>query len=381
MTATPDDNPLEEHHHFLADTNRLQAFARAVARVIRPGDVVLDLGAGTGILGLLACRAGAGCVYSIEVGGMIELARRLGQANGFGERMHFIKGLSTHVELPERVDAIVTDQIGHFGYQAGLLQYVPDARRRFLKPGGRIIPARVHLQVAPVTGNDLFENVAFWERPILGFDMSPVRQYAAGTPYMMKFQAEHVLGPVLTVASIDLAQAEPTPLRLEAELTFDRAGTLHGIGGWFLAELAPDVFMTNSPLAQESIGRMNSYFPIERPVAVRAGDRLRLDMSIRPLEMMTSWTVVVVQQGREERFQHSTLQGMIVSREEVAKNRPDFVPRLSPWAEARRTILELCDGQRTLREIQDAVARRHAGLFRAPGEAAQFIAECIARYT
>src|SRR5262245_14768649 len=95
---------LDEHRHYLADQVRTAAFRQAIEEIVKPGDVVIDMGAGTGILGLLACQAGARRVYSIDSGGVIELARKLCHANGFGDRVIFVKGLSTRVELPEKVD-------------------------------------------------------------------------------------------------------------------------------------------------------------------------------------------------------------------------------------------------------------------------------------
>src|SRR5687767_9165425 len=95
---------LDEHRRYLADGARTAAYRQAIEEAVRPGAVVLDLGCGTGVLGLLACQAGAGRVYAIDSGGVIELARKLAQANGYADRVTFVKGMSTRVELPERVD-------------------------------------------------------------------------------------------------------------------------------------------------------------------------------------------------------------------------------------------------------------------------------------
>ena len=118
---------LSEHRQYLSDEARISAFRRAIEEIVNPGEVVLDLGSGTGILGLLACRAGAGRVYAIEESGMIGLAREVCQANGFQDRVVFIKGLSTRVELPEKVDVVVADQIGRLGFEAGVFEYFRDA--------------------------------------------------------------------------------------------------------------------------------------------------------------------------------------------------------------------------------------------------------------
>src|SRR5262245_35617766 len=106
---------VDEHRQYLADGARLAAFRRAIREVVKPGDLVVDLGAGTGVLGLLACEAGAGRVYAIDAGGMIEVARGVARANRLENRVTFVKELSLHTELPERVDVVIADQIGRFG--------------------------------------------------------------------------------------------------------------------------------------------------------------------------------------------------------------------------------------------------------------------------
>lgn len=367
---------VDEHRQYLSDKPRLAAFREAIARVVKPGDVVVDLGAGTGILGLLACRAGAARVYAIDEGGMIQLAREICRVNGFADRVTFIKEPSERASLPERADVVVADQIGRFGFEAGLLEYFSDARARFLKPGGRMIPARVTLEVAPVEHPDLSGQVEFWTGRPEGFDVRPARAVAANTGYPARISREHLLSEPASLAVLDLASATAEPFRGDVAVDVTRDGTLHGVGGWFVAEMAPGVTMSNSPIAPTPINRHNVFFPVDCPVAVKRGDRVRVAMRIIPGESLVAWTVEV----NDRRFAHSTFRGMLIAAEDLARTQPGFRPRLSPWGEARRTVLTLCDGRRALAEIEAEVHARHPGLFASPAAAARFVAEVVTRY-
>src|SRR3954462_4954787 len=106
---------IDEHREYLSDPARIDAYRRAMTEVVRAGDVVIDVGAGTGILGLLACEAGAARVYAVDAGPILDLARAIAQANGFGDRIIHVRELSTRAVIPELADVVVTDQIGHFG--------------------------------------------------------------------------------------------------------------------------------------------------------------------------------------------------------------------------------------------------------------------------
>jgi len=378
---------VDEHRQYLSDQPRISAFRQAIAEVVKPGAVVLDLGAGTGILGLLACQAGASRVYSIDEGGMIELARSICRANGFQDRVVFIKNLSLHVDLPEKVDVVVADQIGRFGFDAGVLEYFSDARERFLKPGGIMIPSLVDLCVAPVEHQEMWNQVEFWNTAPAGFDFHPVRTQAANTGYPVKYRPEHLLGVPATGATLDLAVATPAPFDVEASIRATRAGTLHGIGGWFSAQLAPDVSMTNSPLAPHPINRHNVFFPIDQPVSLAEGDHIQINMRIMPADLVVSWNVEVSAADQHSKsqvkgsFTHSTWKGMLVSKEDLLRTRPTFAPKLTPRGEARLSVLSLCDGQRALLEIEQEVYQRHPTLFRSLSEAATFVAEVITRYS
>lgn len=377
---------VDEHREYLSDANRLEAYRRAIEELVTPGCVVVDLGSGTGIMALLACRAGARQVYAIEETSIIGLAREICEANGFGERIAFIKDFSTYAQIPEQADVVVADQIGRFGFDAGILEYFSDARRRFLKPGGVLLPSRIDLIVAPVDCADLWRQVEFWNESPAGFNFQPARKLAANTGYPTKLEPGELLAAPAIIASLDTGQCPTSIPGAEASMEVERAGILHGVGGWFSAQLSASVAMSNGPLEARPIRRSNVFFPIDRPVAVEKGDQVRVTMTIRPNGSMVAWAVEIRDRqaapgsAPKARFTHSTFQGMLLCTEDLKRSQPQFVPSLTARGEARRSILELCDGRRSLAEIEQEVHRRHPHLFHSSGEAAAFVGEVVTRY-
>jgi protein arginine N-methyltransferase 1 len=368
-----DPGLVDEHFRYLSDPIRMAAYTRAIERVVRPGDRVLDLGSGTGILGLLACRAGARRVYAVDEGRMLELAREEFRANGFEDRAVFIRGHSRRVALPERVDVVLADQIGTFGVDAGLLEYFADARARFLEPKGRMVPERLDLHVAPVESRAAWEKIGFWERSPAGFDFSPARRAAAHAVQPLAFCREELLAASTLVRSITLGEP-PTSLALEATFSTERKGTLHGLAGWFTAQLAPGVYLTNAPGAPDAMDRRSAFFPVGEAVAVEAGTKIHATWQLR-LPDVASWTCHVG--GR--RFSQTNLLAVPLGAEDIRKQDPKHRPRLSPRGEARRHALELCDGGRALSEIEDELVRSHGSVLGSREEVAAFLAALVER--
>jgi len=374
---------LDEHRGYLADTNRVAAYEAAVAATVRPGVVVVDLGAGSGVLGILACRAGARRVYVVEALATMELARRLYQASGFAERAVFLRGWSSSVTIPEPADVVLCDQVGYFGVGAGLLGSLADARRRFLRSGGTIVPQRLAFELGAVDAKALGERVQFWlERPV-GLDLSPVHRLAANAPFPAALRPSMLLGPPVRGLDLDLAGEPPQALSLAVRLTIERAGVLHGLAGWVVATLAPGISMTNDPRSPTRIDRPGLFLPLERAVEVAPGDEIAAHVILRAADDLLAWRVEVSGPGQppHARFSHSSFSAMLLSREDLARQRPDWAPRLSSSGQAERLVLELVDGQRTRQEIEAELARRHAALFPEPRQAAAFVAQVLARST
>ena len=129
-----------EQERMLADKPRMEFYRAAIQRHIQPGDRVIDLGTGTGILAALASRRGAAKVYAIDHSSILETARTLAQANRI-ERVDFIATHSTEFSLSERVDVIVHEQMGDCLFDEAMVANVCDLRDRLLKPDGLILPS------------------------------------------------------------------------------------------------------------------------------------------------------------------------------------------------------------------------------------------------
>ena len=110
---------------------------------------------------MFAARAGAARVYAVERTSAAVLAQELAAANGVAEIVQVIHGDVLDVDLPERVDVIVSEWLGGFGIDEGMLVPVIVARDRWLKPGGVMIPRLVMAWAALVHDRYLGEMVEF----------------------------------------------------------------------------------------------------------------------------------------------------------------------------------------------------------------------------
>ena len=151
----------EVHRTMIRDRVRTEAFRRAINSVVGPGDAVLDVGAGSGILSVFAALAGAADVYAVERTSIAVLANELAAANGVAEIVHVTHGDVMDIELPGRVDVIVSEWLGGFGIDEGMLAPLVAARERWLKPGGVMIPHSVTAWTALVHDRYLADTLEF----------------------------------------------------------------------------------------------------------------------------------------------------------------------------------------------------------------------------
>ncbi|KAG5023864.1 hypothetical protein JHK85_020206 [Glycine max] len=209
------------------------------------GRVVVDVGAGSGILSLFAAQAGAKHVYAVEASEMAEYARKLIAGNPtLAQRITVIKGKVEDVELPEKADILISEPMGTLLVNERMLESYVIARDRFLVPAGKMFPAVGRIHMAPFTDEYLFIEIAnkalFWQQQnYYGVDLTPLH----GTAFQGYFSQPVVdaFDPRLLIAPsmfhvIDFTKIKEEELyEIDIPLRFIASvGTrVHGLACWF----------------------------------------------------------------------------------------------------------------------------------------------------
>jgi SAM-dependent methyltransferase/acyl carrier protein len=139
------------YHVMTSDRVRARAYRSAIERTVR-GKSVVDIGTGGDLaLARMCLEAGAKRVYALEMlEQAFEQASRLARELHHSDRLVLIQGEAQKIELPEKVDICVSELIGAIGSSEGVIEVLNDARR-FLRPGGEMIPRRCVTKVAAVS--------------------------------------------------------------------------------------------------------------------------------------------------------------------------------------------------------------------------------------
>ena len=327
---------LQYHAFCLTNTGtRLTQYERAIAAVVRQGDVVLDLGTGSGLLAVLACRAGARRVYAIEASDAVQMGTLLTSTTEFAERIEFVHATSQKVALSEQVDVIVGDIHDTFGFQPGGLASIMDVRDRLLKPGGTLIPQATELMIAPLEAAALYaREIDVWNGCVHGVGLSSIRPFAVSHVHPGRFDSDQLLSPAAAIGTLDLARATSLHFSGSAVTTIHRDGIAHGLCGCFVTTLAGDIRMGNVPGDSSTTNFAQAFFPFDQSVPVAAGDEVSISIDSHDGHI-ARWRAAISRGGqRHAQFDHSTLNGLLVSPASAAsrlrRGKPSQLRTLGP---------------------------------------------------
>ena len=277
-----------EHARMLHDDRRTNDYIAALRDAVRPEDIVLDIGTGSGVLAIAAARAGARHVYAVEASDIADVAERVFAANRMQERVTLIRGWSREIELPEPADVLVAEVIGNEPFEEEILETTLDARRRLLKPDARLIPHTLDLVARPL----LLPNTEARQRTIgrraierwrqlYDIEFQPLLDAAFPGPVNNPTEAEVLaqwppLGPPVTLAKVELGGYERPTVDASAELAVAPDALVNAVAITFEAHLYGSVIHTLDPWRWPSSSWATSVWVLPDAIRIAAGTTLRV---------------------------------------------------------------------------------------------------------
>jgi protein arginine N-methyltransferase 1 len=239
-----------------------------------------------------------------------------------------------------------------------------------MKPDGIVVPAAIELRIAPVESEVCRRLVGQWRDGSVPKDYSWLGNAAANSKHAVELRKQDLIASSVTLATLEFGPECPPYLSWTTEFSSERDGKIDGIAGWFDCRLSDDIHMSNSPEATEHLDRPQAYLPLDAPVTVNAGDKLKVTVMIRHEDGVIGWIVELPDSG--ERFSHTTFNGLLLDGDALNRGRPDRIAKLNARGRARQVLLSYCDGKRTISEVEALVICKHPDLFPSPEATSSF---------
>ena len=289
---------LSDYLWMLADRRRVDAYSAAIAAIVRPGDRVIEIGAGIGYFSVVAVRAGAARVDAIEINPVGHIGARVMAANNLDERVRVFCGDASDFTPETRADVIIADLRGPTPFAGRSLAVVLDARRRMLRDGGAIIAAADHLWSAPVRQSRTFEREVMAPLANGIVDLSPARRVMFDTPMRCGIAVDELCAAPAPWGVIDYRTLLSPHHQGRSEWQFERDEEVRGIAVWFEADLGAGLRFSTAPDQPRSV-YSQLLIPLQETLVVRAGERLQAELAVHfaNAEYVWAWNVRIINAG------------------------------------------------------------------------------------
>lgn len=308
---------IDFHQLMLNDEIRMTTYRNAIQEAVKPGMVVLDIGTGTGILGLWALQAGAKHLYAIDVNPKIlSVAVQNFEQAGFSGQYEVFNDLSNNIDLPIKVDLIISEIMGNLADNEDFIPILTDAHQRFLAAGGKMLPAKVCSKLTPISSLRAHQQVQSKSvhriNPSYSID-GLLQRLAIESPFNIYYDViipdKCCLSTAQTAREFKLDGNDQSVYEIDLNFQVDTDGVFTGFKGSFVADLSDSVTLDTSGCDIVSKRASNSwkhcYLPIEDPFDVKCGDEIQLLLSrfypsceSLPFRQCYQWSGIIKRQSQ-----------------------------------------------------------------------------------
>jgi len=373
---------LSDYLWMIADDVRVAAYASAIRALVRPGDRVLDVGAGFGFFSVIAAAAGARHVDAVETNPAIHLGPRIAAANGCAGRIAFHRYDVRRLTLPEPADLLIADVRGPTPFGRRSLEVLIGARDRLLRPDGRIIPRADRVLVAPVRTPAVFQREVHAAHGQQGIELGPVEQIVFDTPIRCAIAPEDLIAPGRLWTAIDYASVARADAAGTVDWSLEAAAQIAGLAVWFETDLGGGFGFSTAPGG--GVGAYRQMFiPFRTTVRIASGDILKIELSVRQARENNLWAWrgwrVSPDGGTNLVVDQNSLAEIVIDPSTLPDTAGSSRPVIGPRGKALLALLGRLDGCHTVSTVAARLAEEYPDLFENPMSAQEFAATWIQR--
>lgn len=250
--------------------------------------VVLDIGAGTGILSMFAAKAGAARVYAVECSGIADQCSQIIADNGFSDVITVLKGKMEEVALEhEFVDVIISEWMGYMLLYESMLDTVLWARDKYLRPGsGAILPDKAILYICAIEDRDYrHDKIDFWDN-VYGFNFKCIKTIALAEPLVDNVNQKLIVTNSKSILTLDLLSCTKEDLAYSSNFSLKclRADFIHAfVVYWdcFFTMTHREIKLSTSPFSRGTHWKQTVFY-LKSSVAAQQDEEVTGTISCRP---------------------------------------------------------------------------------------------------